>query len=524
MDELFDTAEKKVLVDMVRLAQKHGMKGIKGDWKEFLDFHDKKLGASLSDPTRRSIDMLSAFLKTFTKEDDLKFFAKIMQCHLKRNLVDQLTKTSADDEIPEQRLVRLTLEHPQYPSDYSFPSNDEEWVVIKLSKKSKVMRSNAMLAVDCEMVLCEDGSEALVRICVVDRNLQVKLDEHVNPGKAVADYRTDITGISATDLKGIACSLADVQKSMKMLLFKGTILVGHSLNNDLKALKMDHARVIDTALIFKYLDGSINRRPSLNNLCKSVLGYEVRKKGAPHNCLDDACAAMKLVLAKLDNGVDKAIPLVQEDVPESEMAKLLLHRIPNNVPPEELHKVIPADFTIELKPSRKVRGDKYSAFAIFKNPHEAHQAYETVKGSQEKDSLGRPQKLVELKLTTGMVTSLYVRKMAHDDSLGQISFKKRAFQAEETPGASKMLKTNPKTEEDSSNQCCDDLVLIERKKQELSKRERGDPNHSCDHLKEIERLKQELIERDVRLTAQDKIITDLSKRLNSRHGKRRPKV
>lgn len=39
----------------------------------------------------------------------------------------------------------------------------------------------------------------------------MKLDEHVNPGKAVADYRTDITGISATDLKGITCSLADVQ-------------------------------------------------------------------------------------------------------------------------------------------------------------------------------------------------------------------------------------------------------------------------------------------------------------------------
>jgi hypothetical protein len=30
-----------------------------------------------------------------------------------------------------------------------------------------------MVAVDCEMVLCEDDTEALVRVCVVDRNLQV---------------------------------------------------------------------------------------------------------------------------------------------------------------------------------------------------------------------------------------------------------------------------------------------------------------------------------------------------------------
>ena len=43
------------------------------------------------------------------------------------------------------------------------------------------------------------------------------------------------------------------------------------------------------------------------------MGYEVRKKGAPHNCLDDACAAMKLVLAKID-GCDNAIPLVHEAV------------------------------------------------------------------------------------------------------------------------------------------------------------------------------------------------------------------
>lgn len=35
---------------------------------------------------------------------------------------------------------------------------------------------------------------------------------------------------------------------------------------------------------------------------QSVLGYEVRMPGAAHNCLDDACAAMKLVLAKPEHG------------------------------------------------------------------------------------------------------------------------------------------------------------------------------------------------------------------------------
>lgn len=51
--------------------------------------------------------------------------------------------------------------------------SEQGWLVTKRSKKSKAMRSTAMVSVDCEMVLCEDGTEALVRVCVVDRNLEV---------------------------------------------------------------------------------------------------------------------------------------------------------------------------------------------------------------------------------------------------------------------------------------------------------------------------------------------------------------
>ncbi|XP_027153163.1 small RNA degrading nuclease 3-like isoform X4 [Coffea eugenioides] len=268
MDEMLSSVKKEVLVEMVKLAQKRGMKGSKGGWKEFLNFYDKKIGASLSDPSRRPLDTLLAFLKTFTQDDDLKFFEKLLECHSNRDAVYQFQKTSPDAESPEQRLVRLTLEHPQYPIDYSFPSHEEGWLVMKRTKKSKTMTSTAMVAVDCEMVLCENETEALVRVCVVDRNLQVKLNEFVKPSKAVVDYRTEITGIAAKDLDGATCSLSDIQKSMKKLLSHGTILVGHSLNNDLRALKLDHARVIDTSYIFKHGDGPSSRRLSLSNLCK----------------------------------------------------------------------------------------------------------------------------------------------------------------------------------------------------------------------------------------------------------------
>lgn len=44
---------------------------------------------------------------------------------------------------------------------------------MKVGSVSNIIESKSIIAIDCEMVLCEDGSEAPVRICAVDRNLMV---------------------------------------------------------------------------------------------------------------------------------------------------------------------------------------------------------------------------------------------------------------------------------------------------------------------------------------------------------------
>lgn len=491
MEAKLDSAKKEVLAEIVKLAQKREMRGTKGGWKDFLRSYDKKLGVSLSDPSKRSVDVLLAFLKTFS-EDDLKFFDKVFQCHSNRDAVEQHQKSSPDSESAEQRLVRLTFEHPQYPIDYSFPSHEEDWLVTKRSKKSNFIQSKAMVAIDCEMVLCQDGTEALVRICAVDRNLEVKLNEFVNPNKPVADYRTEITGITAGDLDGVSCSLADVQTSMKKLLSHGTILIGHSLHNDLRALKMDHARVIDTSYVFKYQGQTSNRRPSLSNLCKSVLGFELRKMGSPHNCLDDAFTAMKLVLAKLECGGDNIIPLVCEELQEPETSKLLVHRIPAAVHSQELHKVIPGDFTVEVKANKKGQSDKYSAFVNFKNQHEANEAFDKLEGNQDKDTGGRPQKLVSFHLDSGVSGSLYVRKMATNNYSKdkELTPKKRSLEDEEAAVESK----KPRTED----QCT-----------ELKEVAAAGCNQCETHLKEIERLKKEVSHRDEEISNLNKLIVNL---------------
>ncbi|KAL5072135.1 hypothetical protein RYX36_023022 [Vicia faba] len=497
MDNKFDTAEKKVLVDIVKSVQKKGLKGKLGGWKEFLNIHDKKFGATMSDPSRRSHEDLAEFLKTFSKDDDLKYFDNIMRRHSNQYTVERLKDRS--HHSPEQSLVQATIQHPDYPKEYSFPRIDEGWLVITLKKKAKGIKSTAMLAVDCEMVLCEDGTEALVKVCVVDHNLEVKLLELVKPEKAIAEYRTEITGVSSKDLETVTCSLADIQKSLKKLLSSGAILVGHSLHNDLGVLKLDYPRVVDTAYIFQPMDGSTYRKHSLNSLCQAVLGHEVRKEGASHNCQDDACATMKLVLAKIKHGVDKPFPLtlVQEPVSESEMSKLLIHRIPTTVNSETLHEIVPGDFTIEQKPARNGQVDKYSALAIFKNQREAHEAYENVQGSQGTDSSRRLQKLVKCRLSTGESVSIYVRKMGVDNH--RI---KRELQEDETLDSSKNKKLKmDQVEEDYALKALQVKHELE-KKAHLKKIEALNQllkESESKHLKEIDALNKQLKESELEI-------------------------
>lgn len=50
----------------------------------------------------------------------------------------------------------------------------QDWFVSDVGMKtSKVMESTEMVAVDCEMVLCDDGTEGLVRVGAVDRHFKV---------------------------------------------------------------------------------------------------------------------------------------------------------------------------------------------------------------------------------------------------------------------------------------------------------------------------------------------------------------
>ncbi|CAA7034596.1 unnamed protein product [Microthlaspi erraticum] len=544
MEHKLATAEKKVLVELVKLVQKRGLEGEKGGWKEFLKSYDKKFGASVSDPSRRSNDVLVAFLSSLNKKEDLQLLARVMQCDANRNLIEKFKEESPDKETPEQRLVRMTIAHDKYPTFYSFPSYADDWFVTENGKKkSKVMKSTRMLAIDCEMVTCEDGSEAVVRVGAVDRDLKVVLDKYVKPSLPVVDYKTDITGVTAEDVEKATLSVADIQKKLRRFLCAGTILVGHGLNNDLQVLKIDHARVIDTALVFNYADARASKLPSLNNVCKAVLGHEVRMTGATHNCVHDAAAAMKVVLAVVEKGVDTTIAQPEEMVEaekaiqEAKKSQLLLHKIPHSVPSQELHGLVSGDFTLDVKPPKRP-GGYYTAVVVFNSPEEANEAFENVDGDADKDSVGFPQKLVKIKLSSGYEASLYLRKNAQD---GEVTTRKRTNSEEDNVSSKRQRREDDdseETREGNVNLCEDHLKEIEELKEKLKAKEdcvKSSEDHlkvieelkeklkakdvvksNEDQLKEIEELKQKLKAKELENKTQDKMITNLKKKLEKK--------
>lgn len=85
------------------------------------------------------------------------------------------------------------------------------------------------------------------------------------------------------------------------LVYKETTLVGHSLENDLLALKINHHLVIDTAVLYKHPRGA-SYKTALRVLTRRFLKREIQDSGKGHDSVEDARATMELALLKIING------------------------------------------------------------------------------------------------------------------------------------------------------------------------------------------------------------------------------
>ncbi|XP_044046219.1 RNA exonuclease 5-like [Siniperca chuatsi] len=174
-----------------------------------------------------------------------------------------------------------------------------------------VTDNSPLYGLDCEMCLTEKGNE-LARVSLVDSDGNCVLDDLVKPQNRILNYLTRFSGITAAMLRPITTTLRDVQVKLRALLPSDAVLVGHSLNNDLIALKLIHQHVIDTSLLYRREFG---QRFKLKVLAETVLKRQIQteeKKG--HNSTEDAVAALELAQYFIKTGPLQVVELLLEEL------------------------------------------------------------------------------------------------------------------------------------------------------------------------------------------------------------------
>uniref|UniRef100_A0A8D2DUR1 RNA exonuclease 5 n=1 Tax=Sciurus vulgaris TaxID=55149 RepID=A0A8D2DUR1_SCIVU len=166
--------------------------------------------------------------------------------------------------------------------------------------------NSPLFGLDCEMCLTLRGRE-LTRISLVAEGGCCVMDELVKPDDKIVDYVTSFSGITKKILNPVTTKLKDVQRQLKALLPPDAVLVGHSLDQDLRALKMIHPYVIDTSLLYVREQG---RRFKLKFLAKAILGKDIQcSNRAGHDATEDAATALELARYFLKYGPKKIAEL-----------------------------------------------------------------------------------------------------------------------------------------------------------------------------------------------------------------------
>jgi DNA polymerase III epsilon subunit-like protein len=184
---------------------------------------------------------------------------------------------------------------------------------VEASSSSVTAEPESVICVDCEMCETAAGME-LTRLTLVDAHSRVILDTLVLPENPITDYKTQWSGITASMLEDVTVCFKQAQIAFLRLVSAETILIGHSLDSDLKALKICHLNCVDTAMLFPHPQGFPYRR-KLKVLAENYLKVQIQKSGPGHpkksgahgsqqghDSVEDARAAMRLVNLKVEKG------------------------------------------------------------------------------------------------------------------------------------------------------------------------------------------------------------------------------
>lgn len=258
-----------------------------------------------------------------------------------------------------------------------------------------------VIAIDCEMCEIEDpvskqrNPNALCRVSIVDvATDEVLLNSLVKPEWPVVDYRTFINGISENDLANVQFTVRHCQAFLMALCSEETVILGHAVHHDLKAMRMEHYCVADSSLLFRPADNE-NGTVALRDLALALLGKEMPKI---HDSVNDARTALLCLKHYLEK--DGHVEAIVRKPPKhlEAASQLFVHRIPKHVTPKHVeemlldHAKIAPDQVDAIDYSGA--GNMGKTWVKFQTPAHANLAFATLAGTAELDSSKRLQKKV----------------------------------------------------------------------------------------------------------------------------------
>jgi DNA polymerase III epsilon subunit-like protein len=199
------------------------------------------------------------------------------------------------------------------------------YVMAPCKSSSQSARERQIFAMDAEMVETHEGRE-LARITLVRLQPPPRLsgshhqqqssknptkprtdlifDVLVRPRNVVTNYWTQYSGVTAAmlhddDPSNVVVQLEQVQAALLRTIHPDDILVGHSLENDLKATRFLHETVVDTAVIFQKEKG---KKMALRHLAAVLLNRRIQQSDRAHCSEEDAVTALQLAVRRATEG------------------------------------------------------------------------------------------------------------------------------------------------------------------------------------------------------------------------------
>lgn len=173
---------------------------------------------------------------------------------------------------------------------------------------SKTSTRPRVVALDCEMVLVDGYQSVLARATLLDaRTGDILLDRLVKPELPVTNYLTRYSGITEEMLRDVTYRLEDCQKDLCEYIDADTFLVGHSLENDLKACRfLPNCYILDSAWLYPHPAG-LPCKNSLRFLVNYYFNMKIQQ--GSHDSTEDAWCSAQLVRLKLENGPEFGVPI-----------------------------------------------------------------------------------------------------------------------------------------------------------------------------------------------------------------------